>query len=57
MEASTRSLVQGGYDLWSKDTPFGSNGYFIADGWDYIADTSFHVLTTDGILGRDKMGN
>jgi competence protein ComGC len=40
------------WGLWSKDTIFGDDGYFIPYGYDQ-ADTSFHVLTTDGILGRD----
>jgi prepilin-type N-terminal cleavage/methylation domain-containing protein len=41
-----------GYGLWSKDTGFGENGYFIDLGYDQAA-TSFHILTTDGIRGRD----
>jgi prepilin-type N-terminal cleavage/methylation domain-containing protein len=57
MAADSRSSAQVGYGLWSRDTPFGENGYFISDGWDYLADTSFHVLTTDGIFGRDKIGD
>ncbi|NNE48194.1 MAG: hypothetical protein HKN37_16195, partial [Rhodothermales bacterium] len=42
----------GGWGLWSRDTPFGEEGYFISEGFDQ-AETSFHILTTDGILGRD----
>ncbi len=46
----------GGVDgLWSRDTPFGTNGYFIDFGYDG-APLSHHVLTTDGILGRDTLG-
>jgi hypothetical protein len=40
--------------LWHRGTPFGYNGYFIADGWDFVP-LSHHVLTTDGILGRDTL--
>ena len=50
--------VQAGYGLWSTDTPFGgppNGGYFMGDGYDTTA-TSFHILTTDGILGRDIAG-
>ena len=46
--------VQSGHGLWSRDTPFGADGYFIDDGYDFAA-TSFHILTTDGIRGRDKI--
>jgi len=46
----------GGVDgLWSRDTPFGTNGYFIDFGYDGVP-LSHHVLTTDGILGRDTLG-
>lgn len=40
------------WGLWSKDTAFGDDGYLIEYGHDQAA-TSFHVLTTDGIRGRD----
>ena len=46
----------GGVDgLWSRDTPFGENGYFIDFGFDGVP-LSHHILTTDGILGRDTLG-
>ncbi len=45
---------QQNWGFWSKDTPFGDNGYLIEYGYDQAA-TSFHVLTTDGIRGRDRM--
>ena len=63
-EQAVRSDVQHqgqttqGYGLWSRDTPFGGEpdgGYFMGDGYDDIT-TSFHILTTDGILGRDIAG-
>jgi hypothetical protein len=45
--------------LWSKNTPLGGSyaeggggGYFQDNGYDFIA-TSFHILTIDGIKGRD----
>ena len=45
--------------MWSKDTPFGINGYFQDISYDNPSGpddgTSFHVLTLDGILGRDKV--
>ncbi len=41
--------------LWHRGTPFGTGGYFIADGFDGVP-LSHHVLTTDGILGRDTLG-
>jgi hypothetical protein len=45
----------GGVDgLWHRGTPFGADGYLIADGYDYVP-LSHHVLTTDGILGRDTL--
>jgi prepilin-type N-terminal cleavage/methylation domain-containing protein len=50
--------TQAGYGLWSIDTPFGgppNGGYFMGDAYDTTA-TSFHILTTDGILGRDIAG-
>ncbi len=43
------------YGLWSRDTPFGDNGYLIDIGYDF-AETSFHILTTDGAFGRDILG-
>jgi hypothetical protein len=52
--ADSRMSVQAGRGLWSRDTPMGSDGYFIAEGYDF-ASTSFHTLTTEGIKGRDKL--
>ncbi|HRP64097.1 MAG TPA: type II secretion system protein [Phycisphaerales bacterium] len=47
--------------LWSRNTPFGSSGWFNNLGWQsgyWINDqTSFHILTVDGILGRDTLSN
>ncbi len=41
--------------LWHRGTPFGAGGYFIDFGFDGVP-LSHHVLTTDGILGRDTLG-
>jgi len=54
MRADGRQTVQGGSGLWSRDTGMGPNGYFIDASYDQ-ASTSLHVLTTDGILGRDVL--
>ena len=52
MRADERVHAQSGARLWSRDTALGANGYFIDRGYDN-AETSFHILTTRGILGRD----
>ncbi|MHC5002670.1 MAG: type II secretion system protein [Planctomycetota bacterium] len=52
--ADARVTAQSGHGLWSRDTPFGTAGYFIDLGYDQAA-TSFHVLTTEGIRGRDTI--
>jgi prepilin-type N-terminal cleavage/methylation domain-containing protein len=44
-----------GAGLWTRDTPLGEDGYFIADGYDF-AEASFHILTVDGVRGRDTLG-
>ncbi len=54
MSADVRQLRQAGHGLWSRDTPFGNDGYFISDGFDFAA-TSFHMLTVDGVRGRDTI--
>jgi competence protein ComGC len=40
--------------LWHRGTPFGTDGYFISSGFDGTP-LSHHVLTTEGILGRDTV--
>ena len=55
MLADRRHAAQFGYGLWSRDTPFGEDGYMISLGYDF-ATTSFHILTTEGGLGRDILG-
>ena len=44
-----------GVGLWTRDTPFGADGYFIPEGYDFAA-TSYHILTTEGVRGRDTVG-
>ncbi|MHC4217514.1 MAG: type II secretion system protein [Planctomycetota bacterium] len=41
--------------LWTRDTSFGEDGYLASDGYDF-ADASFHILTTEGVRGRDTLG-
>jgi len=50
--------------LWRRDTPMGQFGYFEELAWGYASQgystdtvprTSFHILTNEGILGRDTM--
>jgi hypothetical protein len=55
LSSDTRSERQSGYGLWSRDTPFGESGYFIDDAYDFAA-TSYHILTVDGVRGRDTVG-
>jgi len=43
-------------ELWSRNTPFGNAGYYGSVSYDFLVDTSFHILTTDGIEGRDVLG-
>lgn len=48
--------MSGGVDgLWSRDTPFGEDGYFGQYSEEGLS-VSHHVLTTDGIRGRDILG-
>ena len=54
MRAEARSAAQEDLWLWSRDTPFGHAGYFIDDGWDATS-TGYHILTIDGIRGRDTV--
>ena len=42
--------------LWHRDTDFGVEGYYGNFSYDNIVNTSYHILTTDGILGRDVIG-
>jgi len=60
--AHERAQALGGIGLWHRGTPFSTEGYFnnfsypIATGTATdltLPNTSFHILTTDGIRGRD----
>ncbi len=55
--ADLQVLAQTGQEdgLWHRGTPFGAGGYQIDNGFDGVP-LSHHVLTTDGILGRDTLG-
>jgi hypothetical protein len=54
--AADARLVQSGSGTWLRSTPWGDDGYFIGKGYDTSAATSFHILTSDGIRGRDVIG-
>ena len=43
--------------LWSRNTSLGGAGYYGGQSYDFLVDTSFHILTTDGIEGRDVLGS
>lgn len=49
---ATRPSEQG-CGLWIRDTPLGTAGYYGAQAYDFLVDTSFHILTRGGITGRD----
>lgn len=53
IDADVRSLSTGGPPLWSRHTTLQGNGYYIQQSYDFQAETSYHILTTDGIQGRD----
>ena len=65
MEADARSKGQNqnngnmcanGKGLWHRGTPLGTNGYYSNLGYDMLVNTNYHVMTTDGIQGRDVTG-
>jgi prepilin-type N-terminal cleavage/methylation domain-containing protein len=53
MAADARAASQGGEGLWHRGTYWGEDGYLNGASWDVLVSTSFHILTTDGIMGRD----
>ena len=55
MQADQRVAPSNG-SVWSKNTPLGTSGYFGNQSYDFLVKTSFHILTTDGIEGRDVLG-
>jgi len=56
-----------GYHLWLQDSPMGTAGFFCEEPFTYSTPgnlnspqgfiTSFHILTTDGIKGRDVLAS
>jgi hypothetical protein len=42
--------------LWSRDTPNGTDAYYGQYSYDTIVDTSYHIFTVNGIMGRDVIG-
>jgi hypothetical protein len=42
--------------LWHRGSKFGTQGYYGDKSYDTIVNTSYHILTTDGIMGRDVIG-
>lgn len=46
--------TRGEVGLWTRDTPLGANGYYGAQSYDGTL-VSHHVLTANGILGRDVL--
>ena len=51
-DLTVQADTKGARGLWSRDTPLGPDGYRGEDSVDGIA-ISHHILTTDGIKGRD----
>ncbi|MFO0827894.1 MAG: prepilin-type N-terminal cleavage/methylation domain-containing protein [Phycisphaerales bacterium] len=51
--AATSGLAEKG--LWHRQ-PWGADGYYGAQSYDFLVDTSYHIVTTNGILGRDTIG-
>jgi type II secretory pathway pseudopilin PulG len=39
--------------LWARDTPLGATGYYGGQSYDFLVNTSFHILTRNGVAGRD----
>src|SRR6185295_1749232 len=59
IDANARTLAQSGHGLWSINTPWGGGygngsqgGYYSEFGIDSTS-TNYHMLTIDGIKGRD----
>ncbi|MBX3355873.1 MAG: type II secretion system protein [Phycisphaeraceae bacterium] len=65
IDMDSRSTAQSGKGAWSRTTPLGVTGYYSGPGAANtdldvelynIGGNSFHVLTRDGIQGRDTVG-
>lgn len=53
-DAAVLAGTGGAVGLWTRDTPLGASGYFGAQSFDGTL-VSHHILTADGILGRDVL--
>lgn len=62
LDNRTKKQVGNQVGAWLRSTPLGANGYYSGQGLgldvelNNFGGNSFHVLTTDGILGRDTVG-
>ena len=54
--AANSNMCAAGKGLWHSGTPMGSAGYYSNLGYDMLVASNYHVLTTDGIQGRDNTG-
>ncbi len=54
-DAAVLEATKGEVGLWTRDTPYGANGYFGGQSFDGTI-VSHHILTAGGILGRDVLG-
>ncbi len=56
--ATNTNVAANARGLWHRGTPLGGdfNAYYTAQAYDQLVNTAFHVLTTDGIQGRDVVG-
>jgi len=50
---NTPGLAEKG--LWHRGV-WGADGYYGAQSYDFLVDSSYHIATTNGILGRDTIG-
>ena len=53
---NNRNMCANGKGLWHRGTPLTATGYYSNLGYDMLVNTNYHVLTTDGIQGRDVTG-
>ncbi len=44
-----------GVGLWSRDTPFMAEGFYMEEAYGFV-ETSYHILTIEGVRGRDTVG-
>jgi hypothetical protein len=55
MDADSRASASTGQGcgLWLRDTPLGSAGYYGEQAYDFLVSANPHILTRNGIAGRD----